>query len=416
MNKDRFLLCGGCFAGNMGGDAMYETFIHQVKDINPKSQIAVLTKYPKDEVGICKERGYDVFKFTTIDRILLGIPFFVIGSLLKALHLPHKWLAIGSLRQYYENDLLVDFSGISFSDFRGFLDLVINATWFLPAFVSGIPIIKMSQSLGTYEKLSVRLCAKYCLSRIHVVVARGDKSYDATKKLLPAKKLVYNLPDVAMCLPAASVEIKETILESVGLENKKYVVFAPSIVVDERAGEDFYRGIIKRSIQEIYQMTGYSILLVPHTRSISKAAGVDSASDDLTVCCDIANYFEDSDIPVNLLRNRYNARELKSVIAGAEFVIGSRYHSLIASMSSGVPSLALGWGHKYYEMFDLFGMGEFVFEYHDFNEEKILCKVKELAGQYEEIRRSIEEKLPEIKRESSKNVRLALKLVERKYK
>lgn len=415
MKKDKFLLCGGCFAGNMGGDAMYETFIHQVKEINPNNQISVLTKYPKDEVEICKERGYNVFKFTTIDRVLLGIPFFVIGSLLKILHLPHKWLAIGSLKQYYENDLLVDFSGISFSDFRGFLDLIINATWFLPAFVSGIPIIKMSQSLGTYQKLSVRLCAKYCLGRIHVIVARGDRSYDATKELLPTKKLIYNLPDIAMCLPAASLEVKESILKSVGLENKKYVVFAPSIVVDECAGEKFYREIIKKSIQEVYRLTGYSILLVPHTRSISKAAGVDSISDDLTVCCDIEKYFENSDVPVKLLKQRYDARELKSVIAGAEFIIGSRYHSLIASMSSGVPSLALGWGHKYYEMFKLFDMGEFVFEYHDFNEEKILCKVKELACHYKEIRYVIEKKMPEIKKESNKNVRLALKL-ERKYK
>lgn len=415
MKKDKFLLCGGCFAGNMGGDAMYETFIHQVKEINPDNKISVLTKYPKDEVKICRERGYKVFKFTTIDRVLLGIPFFIIGSFLKFFHLPHKWLAVGSLKQYYENDLLVDFSGISFSDFRGFLDLIINVTWFLPAYVSGIPIIKMSQSLGTYQKLSVRFCAKYCLKRIHIIVARGDKSYNATKELLPMKKLIYNLPDVAICLPAASLDIKESILKSVGLENKKYVVLSPSIVVDERAGEKFYRGIIKKIIQEVHQLTGYPVLLVPHTRSISKAAGVDSASDDLTVCCDIENYFKNSDIPVKLLTKRYDAKELKSVIAGAEFIIGSRYHSLIASMSSGVPSLALGWGHKYYEMFELFGMEEFAFEYHDFDEERIVRKVKELAEQYREIRRLIEEKLPGIKKESSKNVQLALKLA-RKYK
>lgn len=411
MSKCKFLLCGACFAGNMGGDAMYETFIYQAKRENPDNQISVLTKYPKDEIRICKERGYKVSKFTTIDRMILGIPFFVIGSVLKFFHLPHKWLAIGSLKQYYENDVLVDFSGISFSDFRGFLDLIINVTWFLPAFVSGIPIIKMSQSLGTYQKLSVRLCAKYVLKRIRIVVARGKKSYDATKELLPQKKHIYNLPDIAMCLPEAPVEIREQILEQMGLKNKKYVVFAPSIVVDERAGAEFYRKMIEKSIQEVYQLTGFPVLLVPHTRSISKAAGVDSISDDLTVCIDIEKRLKNTDIPVKLLKERYNARELKSVIAGAEFAVGSRYHFLIAAMSSGVPSLALGWGHKYYEMFALFDMEKYVFEYHDFTEEKIIHGVNELAGSYVKIRQEIEEKLSEVKKESRKNVQLAFKLV-----
>ena len=93
-------------------------------------------------------------------------------------------------------------------------------------------------------------------------------------------------------------------------------------------------------------------------------------------------------------------------------MIGSRYHSLIAAMSSGVPSIALGWGHKYYEMFELFGMEKYVFEYHEFNEDIILKKVKELTENYVQLRKQIENRLPDIKRESEKNIKLAVKLIQ----
>lgn len=410
MRRKKFLVCGACFAGNMGGSAMYESFLAQVEE---DYETMFLLKYPKDEISICTQNKYSFRKFTTIEMLVLGVPFFILGSICKKLHLPHKWLAVGALKQYYENDVLVDLSGIAFSDYRSFIDLVINTLWFLPAFVSGIPIIKLSQSLGPYEKRSVNFLARYVLKRIRVVIARGNNSYKVTKQLLPNKKHIFNLPDVAMCLPVVSEEERSNILESVHLNGKKYITISPSIVVDGLAGSQFYRDIMKKIVQQVYSMTKLPILFVPHTRNCTSAVGVNNGGDDAVVCADIMASLQDSEIPVEILLGGYNAKELKSVIAGAEFMIGSRYHSLIAAMSSGVPSLALGWGHKYYEMFELFGMEKYVFEYHEFNEETILSKVQELVENYVNLQKQIEFRLSGVKKESEKNVKLAVKLIER---
>lgn len=408
MGKKKFLVCGACFAGNMGGSALYESFLAQVEK---EFEIKFLLKYPRDEIDICIQNGYSFHKFTTVELLILGVPFFIFGSVCKKLHLPHKWLAIGPLKQYYENDVMVDLSGIAFSDYRGFVDLIINTLWFLPAFVSGIPIIKLSQSLGPYEKKSVNFLAKYVLSRIRIVIARGNNSYKVTKQLLPNKKHIFNFPDVAMCLPMVSEEECGNILEGVHLKGKKYVTISPSIVVDGLAGSKFYRDIMKKIVKQVYLMTELPILFVPHTRNCTSAVGVNNGGDDAVVCADIIASLRDSEIPVEILLGGYNAKELKSVIAGAEFMIGSRYHSLIAAMSSGVPSLALGWGHKYYEMFELFGMEKYVFEYREFNEDIILKRVRELAENYIQLRKQIEGVLPNVKKESEKNVKLAIKLI-----
>lgn len=409
----KVMLVGACFAGNMGGDAMYESFISQFKSKYPDGEIVILTKYPKDEVQICRKRGYEVYSFTTIERIGYGIPFWIMGSLLKGLKKPCNRYRNSAIRQYYECDAVVDFSGISFSDYRGFLDLIINATWFLPAFVSGIPIIKMSQSLGPYEKWSTLLFAKYCLRRISIIVARGSQSYKVTKELLPKKKAVFNLPDVAMCLTTCSDERKKELLSEIGIYSEKYVVIAPSVVVNERYGETGYGELFEKIIQLIINKTGLPIVFVPHTRNLSQAVGVDYSSDDIDVCEKIANRTMLKNVDIRIVKRKCNAKELKGIIESAELAIGSRYHFLIAAMSSGVPSVALGWGHKYKEMFELFGMEKFAFEYHDFNSYRIISAVEELIDNRDILRALMLKRLPEVKKMSARNGELVFRLLER---
>ena len=42
--------------------------------------------------------------------------------------------------------------------------------------------------------------------------------------------------------------------------------------------------------------------------------------------------------------------KLKAFIAQAKFLVGSRFHSIVAALSSGVPAVSLGWAHKYEQL------------------------------------------------------------------
>ena len=75
MERKKFLVCGACFAGNMGGSAMYESFLAQVE---ADYETMFLLKYPKDEIDICKRNKYNFQKFTTIEMLVLGVPFFLL--------------------------------------------------------------------------------------------------------------------------------------------------------------------------------------------------------------------------------------------------------------------------------------------------------------------------------------------------
>jgi colanic acid/amylovoran biosynthesis protein len=44
------------------------------------------------------------------------------------------------------------------------------------------------------------------------------------------------------------------------------------------------------------------------------------------------------------------ATELKGIIASLDFLVGARYHSVVAAAASATPFLAVGWAHKYSEL------------------------------------------------------------------
>jgi hypothetical protein len=52
---------------------------------------------------------------------------------------------------------------------------------------------------------------------------------------------------------------------------------------------------------------------------------------------------------------------VKKIISGSQFLVGSRFHALAGALSSAVPAIALGWSHKYQEIFSDFNVSDFCF-------------------------------------------------------
>lgn len=56
---------------------------------------------------------------------------------------------------------------------------------------------------------------------------------------------------------------------------------------------------------------------------------------------------------IKVLTHR-DPRVLKGILGQARFVVGSRFHALVSSLSQGVPCIGIGWSHKYQELFNDF--------------------------------------------------------------
>lgn len=51
-----------------------------------------------------------------------------------------------------------------------------------------------------------------------------------------------------------------------------------------------------------------------------------------------------------------DGRAIKSAIGRSEVVLGSRYHGLVSALCQSVPAIAVGWSHKYRELFADYGV------------------------------------------------------------
>ena len=112
MKKDKILLAGATLSGNLGGHALYMSFVKEYEKLFGKTEVTVLSKYFKDDKKEALKQGWKIVNYSTLYQLTYGMFFYCIGGTLKKFHMPYKWLAIGRLKAYKEADILVDLSGI----------------------------------------------------------------------------------------------------------------------------------------------------------------------------------------------------------------------------------------------------------------------------------------------------------------
>ena len=60
-----------------------------------------------------------------------------------------------------------------------------------------------------------------------------------------------------------------------------------------------------------------------------------------------------------------NTDGIQQIIQGANLVVTSRFHSMVSSLSLGVPVYVIGWGHKYLQVLKSFTLEDNIKDYQD---------------------------------------------------
>jgi polysaccharide pyruvyl transferase WcaK-like protein len=398
-------------AGNLGGPAMILSMVEGLAARGQRPQVTLLSKYPADDGPPCRRHGFAMRAFPTRVQLVAGLPFALLYGALRLLRLPRRWLARGPFTPYVESDLLIDLSGISFSDYRPLSGLLINVLWLLPALATGIPWVKASQAMGPFERLPVRLAARFVLGRAAALAARGSDSERHVKRLLPGAR-VRGLPDLAFNLaPAAAAEVDDA-LAAAGLgAAEPYCIVGPSCVLDRRlaatGAEPAYPELMARAADRLAELSGGRVLLVAHER-----ATTGTHLDDLAICEQTRRRSRRPD-RLLVLDGDHGAPLLKGIVARARVVVGSRFHLMVAAMSSEVPGIAVGWSHKYREMMRGAGQEELALSGAGLDAEALVGTVERLWSRRDEIRRELAAQVPAVRARAAQNAELALAAIGR---
>ncbi|MBW2620703.1 MAG: polysaccharide pyruvyl transferase family protein [Deltaproteobacteria bacterium] len=417
-------IIGATISGNRGAESMLSTEIGRIREHEPDVAFNVFSYYPGEDRKLCTMPNIAIYSAAPAYLVLVIFPFACLLGLFKIMGLRFfKPFFPKAVRALNDSDVLIDISGVSFMDGRVKF-IPFNVLTIFPAMAVGTPVVKFSQALGPFGNPLVRIPARIFLSGCARIFARGK----ATEKNLRGLKICGNIIDSAADIAflhkpdyALSVENPAYIkaladkLEKMKKRGQTVIGLCPSSVVAARAHREGWNyPVLLCEIIRLLSENGFAVLLFPNaTRQKSRKL----RNNDLPVIEKAARYLAAfNEYPDNLLivTKDINTAGIKTLLEYCDLGIVSRFHAMISCLVMEKPVVVMGWGHKYQEVMDQFGLGKFVFDYKNKNPKLLLDKVVSALAQKRDISENIKNRLPEVQRRAYRQFEFLFDMLARK--
>lgn len=234
----------------------------------------------------------------------------------------------------------LDISGYAFADRFGHLNLVRTARLARSFAGRGKPVVFLPQMWGPFNDPVVARAMTELAGSVDLLYARDKSSAECLATLGLSGERIRLAPDITIPVSVSGIDVQTP--------DVPYCCLVPNArMLDQGKWGDRHAALLTRAAGIAHQR-GITPVLVVH-----EDAGADhdlarliagSLGDGVTVYAD--------DDPL----------KLKAFIAKSLCLIGSRYHSIVAALSQGVPALAMGWAHKYPELLADFNCGAMAFD------------------------------------------------------
>lgn len=292
---------------------------------------------------------------------------------------------------------VLDVSGYAYAETFGMYPIKLTERIVSDCCFSGVPYVCMPQAWGPLNMSYAQQAVRHIAERATLIYARDKTSLQCLQSIpnIPKEKLEL-APDIVLKFKPR--ESRDTIepLERAGLlpKNCQRVGICPNIKVyraTERQGVGmnnpyvrWLADICKRFLTE----TDVEVVLFPHEVSLNKWR-----RDDRYVCRLIQNMISDNR-RVRFFSECCSADTLKLLIREIDFLIGSRFHSIITALSFNIPTIAVGWSHKYQEVLNDAGIGELAFSYKIMNNGNTINRVLETWASRKHVHNRLKQSMP----------------------
>ena len=403
---NQYAVVGGTIWGNRGAEAMVVTTIGRIRDRDPEASFLLMSYFPdrdRDLVADPLVRVVDATPTQTVVQFSFALICWV-ASLIR-IRVPDLMLP-ASVRQLRRCRAVFDVSGVSFHDGR-LAVVAYNLMCVWPALLLGVPVLRLSQAMGPFRNPLNRIPARLVTKHSLHTFARGRRSADYLRELKVPLESWSLASDVAFSYrPEDSLSIESldqvnqlaTDLEEIRSRGKNVVALVPSSLVYQKTTEDGgdYVALLLHLIVEL-QERGLHLLVVPN----ATRAGHDAArNNDLVVIEELRNRIEvgvqgvDRDA-ITYVDFDLNTASIRRLIESCALLITSRFHAMVAALALGVPTLVMGWSHKYEEVLESFGCADHAVDFAE-AEYKLVPMAASLLAERERIHQRILESLPEV--------------------
>jgi len=382
------LITEGDVVGNKGAVAMTDCLIRDISKQIPKAQFVITSKHVKKDVKYSKnvKTLYDNGPHFELSLLAAGL-----WAFFRAFGINFRFLLKNKIAQaYLDADLVISATGISFIEEFGNKKIYHFSKYLLMPLLLNRKVIKLTQSFGPIQNGYNRFMASTLLPRISKVMARGEISRRNLTEVGISNN-VLSFPDLALTMDKDLSPLVAEIRSK--YNNQKLIGISPNIVCKNLSEGNIYLEELQKICEFIIsQLPSHNILFIPHTIT-KKNSG---KGDDMWLCRELA-----TDLPQNrvevLETAEFSPAELKAVISLSDFFVGSRYHALVAAVSTSTPCMGIGWHYKYDELMAWYKLEENVINIWELAEGKSLNLFKTTFQRKDEIKSLLVDLNPEVK-------------------
>ncbi len=246
----------------------------------------------------------------------------------------------------------------------------------------GKPVYMMPNSLGPFDGPMVKWIVRKALSKCSLVSARESISRDMTSRELGLEPALS--PDLAFNLQPSHLDKDEVFAKyNIPIDRKVVAITVrpyrfPNASDPKTAYESFKRGVAN-FVEWLYGQ-GYIAVFVNHTLAVN------SHENDFACITNISMMLPDECYRV-ISNTDYDCRDLKCLYSYCDYIVGTRFHSVIFSLASGVPALAISYvGNKSVGIMSDMGLSDYVLHIDSVSAEELKAKFATLVRNEEEVK------------------------------
>jgi colanic acid/amylovoran biosynthesis protein len=327
-------------ARNRGSEALVQSLVVGLSGLAPPLSLSVSLH--------TEDTNYDRDQFSErLDKIVpysKWPPRQLLRARLEMLAKCYFWLGRSPLNFFFPEcvrdlrniDLILATGGDLFTSDYGYFDKDARVL------TTGIPVALLAQTVGPFKPRDLPLFARLSRS-IKLCTVRETESLEYLESEFPQLQPILTA-DVAFVLPSIDKHESEQILERdcrFHIRDRRLMGLSVSASISltrEGASRDEY---ISKTISFVDEMNkeGWSAVLIPHVQEKVRR------NNDLYTCFEVLGRLQRPDENV-VVGRPLSASEFKGVIGLCEVLVGSRTHSTIASMSQGIPTVAIAYSRK----------------------------------------------------------------------
>jgi colanic acid/amylovoran biosynthesis protein len=252
----------------------------------------------------------------------------------------------------------------------------------------GVPFVALTQAIGPFGERTSRIIANYCVRRMAMLFVRGSESARHLAELHadPSGNAI-RCSDIAYLFEPAQREQAEALLPRreaghplVGIVPNVNVYFRTS---PRGKANPYVRGLAALCNDVTERLHG-QVVVVCHESH-------DRPEKDDRALADLVRDSCRNPAAVHVIPPCHPAAVLKATLRELDFVVASRFHSLVASISLARPFLAVGWSHKYQELVDETGMVGVMLDGRELEPDVLVKQFQSAWERREELQKSLDD-------------------------